>query len=246
MRTIDPARAGRLLQSLLVGLLTVLLVAIGVVMAPDLLTPSLRETFGLVRAQPLVAPGEGSYKFLATQRGTDDVPVGYDRCRTLHYVINFDGVPARFADGRFIHDAVQRISQASGLRFVYDGTSDQRRRTRSYRSGPILFSFDLVGDDPELDGASAIGGSATVMRHGHEVYSTGEVTFERDYFAKLASWTTGERQARAIALHEIGHVLGLDHVSDTGEIMNAYGGHMLDLGPGDLTGLRILGSIPCY
>jgi hypothetical protein len=246
VRTTGAARAGQVLQAVLVGVLASLLLALAMVAFPGLLSPDLRESLGLAAAEPSVPSGSDSYTFLAVQPGTRDQPVTYSSCRTLHYVINFDGAPARFADGRFIHDAVARMSVATGLRFTYDGTSTLRRQTRSYSSGPILFSFDDVADDPQLDGAAAIGGSATVVRHGHEVYSTGEVTFERDYFAKLASLTTGEAQARAIALHEIGHVVGLGHVHDPDEIMDAYGGHRLDLGPGDLNGLRIIGAVPCY
>ena len=239
-------RAGRVLETVLVCMLTLLLLAIGAVAFPALLGPRLRDTFGLASAQTVLGSGTGGYKFLVMEPGTHDVPVTYDSCKPLHYVINFNGAPARFADGQFIQDAVARISQASGLRFTYDGTSTLRRQTRSYESGPILFSFDDVADDPKLDGAAAIGGSAIVTHHGHRVYSTGEVTFERNYFAKIATWPYGEQEARAIALHEIGHVLGLDHVSDTDEIMNPSAGHVLDLGPGDLAGLRILGSGPCY
>ncbi len=43
----------------------------------------------------------------------------------------------------------------------------------------------------------------------------------------------------AIALHEIGHILGLDHVDDTTEIMNTYIATD-DLGDGDIAGAQFL------
>lgn len=49
----------------------------------------------------------------------------------------------------------------------------------------------------------------------------------------------GDLNFFAVSLHEIGHVLGLDHVDDTTEIMNDY---LVadDLGDGDITGIQIL------
>jgi hypothetical protein len=43
----------------------------------------------------------------------------------------------------------------------------------------------------------------------------------------------------AVALHEIGHVIGLDHVEDTSEIMNSFVSAN-GLGDGDLLGAQIL------
>ena len=44
-----------------------------------------------------------------------------------------------------------------------------------------------------------------------------------------------------MVLHELGHVMGLDHVKVDGELMESAGGGVTDFGPGDLEGLRILG-----
>jgi hypothetical protein len=41
--------------------------------------------------------------------------------------------------------------------------------------------------------------------------------------------------------HEFGHVVGLGHTSEWGELMNSSGGGMTDWGPGDLEGLTKLG-----
>ncbi len=80
---------------------------------------------------------------------------------------------------------------------------------------------------------------------GRVVYSTGAVTFRRSSFDAIADRLGGQAEARAIALHELGHVLGLAHVPDKNEIMYPSEGHTTDLGPGDRTGLKILGSGPC-
>ncbi len=48
-----------------------------------------------------------------------------------------------------------------------------------------------------------------------------------------------------MVLHELGHVLGLAHVDDRHEVMYEKGVRISDYGPGDLKGLKILGSGPC-
>ena len=226
--------------------LTLLLLATLMVVDPKLMPPFLEEALGLGPNGHVLAAGSGNYQFERVQPGTHDMPVTYDSCQTLHYVINFDGAPAAFRDGAFIRDAVREISQVSGLRFRYDGTSDLNYRTRNYQSGPILFSFDELPQAALYDRAVAMGGSTTPARAGRQVYSTGAVTFRRSSFEAIAGRLGGEEEAKAIALHEIGHVLGLAHVQDTNEIMYPSEGHTTDLGPGDRTGLRILGSGPCY
>jgi hypothetical protein len=45
-----------------------------------------------------------------------------------------------------------------------------------------------------------------------------------------------------IVQHELTHVLGLGHVREWGELMQNSGGGLTDFGPGDLEGLRHLGS----
>ncbi|WP_422677956.1 matrixin family metalloprotease [Blastococcus brunescens] len=46
-------------------------------------------------------------------------------------------------------------------------------------------------------------------------------------------------------LHEIGHLVGLDHVSDRTQLMYPSAGHTLDFASGDLAGLAALGDGEC-
>ena len=49
-------------------------------------------------------------------------------------------------------------------------------------------------------------------------------------------------QQGPVILHELGHLMGLGHVKTVGELMHPSGGGTVDLGPGDLEGLRQLGA----
>ncbi|MGJ9411746.1 matrixin family metalloprotease [Aeromicrobium sp. CF4.19] len=51
-------------------------------------------------------------------------------------------------------------------------------------------------------------------------------------------------RSRAVLLHELAHLVGLDHVDDTDELMYPTSGP-LEWGPGDLAGLEALGEGRC-
>ena len=56
----------------------------------------------------------------------------------------------------------------------------------------------------------------------------------------------GWASARAVVLHELGHLVGLGHVDAAGELMQPQGGpEITDWGPGDREGLAALGGSEC-
>ena len=59
----------------------------------------------------------GQYAFIDTR--PDGSPVRWNPCRPIHYVTNLERAPQNeFAD---IREAVRRVSEATCIRFVYDG-----------------------------------------------------------------------------------------------------------------------------
>ena len=56
----------------------------------------------------------------------------------------------------------------------------------------------------------------------------------------------GRAEVRSVVLHEIGHLLGLDHVGDTSQIMHEYSSpEVTTYQAGDLAGLEALGTGRC-
>jgi hypothetical protein len=49
-----------------------------------------------------------------------------------------------------------------------------------------------------------------------------------------------------VVLHELGHLVGLDHVRDRGELMFPTANDVVGYGPGDLQGLAALGRGACF
>ena len=67
-------------------------------------------------------------------------------------------------------------------------------------------------------------------------------------FNKAVSWSTngGTYDVQSVSLHELGHTIGLGHISDTKQIMNPYYTGSRSLGPGDMAGAQFLYGISGY
>lgn len=98
---------------------------------------------------------------------------------------------------------------------------------------------DLTGDVAGLGGGAAEGGVL-----GRSYYVTGGVALD------TAAFTNSEVAKRpqvmeAIVMHELAHVVGLNHVDEPSELMATTNSGQIDLGPGDREGLARLGTLPC-
>jgi len=257
-----PARRARgvvreLVHTLVVVTVTVVLTATAIAfLSPHLVPEPIAGALGLRPAPLGQAPevsGTGSHTFLQRQRTDPEAPVAYDPCREIHVEINPDQGPDDAVE--MVQEAMTTVGEATGLQFVYDGTTDDRPHwsgpTRPFglgRQDPVLVSFATSEEVSELKGRIAgIGGSASVTdERGHARYVTGQVTLDADSFDSLLDQSGGEERARAIVLHELGHLVGLGHVEDESELMHARNTGRTDFGPGDRIGLAELGQGRCF
>ncbi len=201
---------------------------------------------------PLAEPA-GAFEFSHTQREGDE-PVAFDPCRPIRYVVNPAGAPP--GGGELIRAAVERITAGTGLVFIDDGLSDERwsKEREPYqpdrygdRWAPVLISWSTEDEVPGLGGfiAGLGGGIARSDPDGRLGYVSGGAVIDRDDAERILAGPEGTEQVRVVIQHELGHVLGLGHVADETQVMNAAGSAVLDWGTGDLAGLHHLGSGPC-
>ncbi|WP_158580749.1 matrixin family metalloprotease [Cellulomonas rhizosphaerae] len=204
---------------------------------------------------PPEVPASTSYAFVATQAADtgEQVPVTWSPCRPIHFVINVDRAPDDFIPT--VGAVVEEVSAATGLDFVFDGLSDEPpvARRASYlpqRYGdqwaPVLVQFADELDNPELAGdVAGVGGPAFVAdpTTGTQSYVSGSVQLD---VTQLDEPDAGTEPAYVPVLrHELGHVIGLQHVTDDAQIMFPTTNDVRDYQDGDRAGLALLGAGPC-
>lgn len=195
----------------------------------------------------------GTYAFLHT--AADGSPIGYDPCRPVRYVVRPDGMPE--GGQELLDEAAAIVGEAAGLVLEYAGTTDEapaveRVLIQPERYGdawaPVLVAWADESTMPELaGGVVGVGGSAAVPgAHGQgEWLAGGRVVLDVPDLAAMLGSAGGRERARAMVVHELAHVLGLDHVDDPGELMYPVNAARVDLGPGDRAGLALVGQVAC-
>jgi hypothetical protein len=192
---------------------------------------------------PLTGPGgpppTPPYTFSQVNHG---VPVRWNPCAPLRYVVNMAGHDASFR--QVINEAVERLEAATGLPLVPIGDTtfmptNAAGTSKSAADGELVIA---LGDETQTDllpgqvvGRAGFVFSSTSILRASVVIDMGDV-------GSHAPWSsTG---VGPVLLHELAHAVGLDHVSDPTQLMNAVASDNgpVTYGAGDLTGLWQVGA----
>lgn len=207
---------------------------------------------GLPQGAARETPTSG-FRYLAHQ--SDRVtPVTWSPCRPIHYVVRAANQPA--GGSAILAAAFAAASKATGIRFILDGATDQgpvedppayQPDVYGQRWAPVVVDWATTQEVPDfgVDVAGEAGPLGTYTDTGETVWVSGRVSLDAAYFRGLVGTEKGRRQAQAIVMHELGHLMGLAHVNDKRQLMFPQAGSTMAYGPGDLAGLQSLGRGPC-
>jgi hypothetical protein len=168
-------------------------------------------------------------------------------------VVNADLAPHGYIE--LVDSVLAEVSEVSGLVFEvedYDVDEHADVERPAYdpdrygdRWSPVLIAWSTPRDFPPLEG--------DIIGWGGSDYAQdkGEPGFQRHWYVSgtvtLDASELGDDdliEQRLTLLHEMGHVLGLDHVDDRNQQMYPYS-VANGLGDGDLRGFAVVGAGAC-
>jgi hypothetical protein len=201
------------------------------------------------RLLPAASPpaGSGGYKLRSSGR--------WDPCEPITYrVAGTSPVPGGDV---LLESAIAEVSRDTGLKFVDGGSTTEtpREGRRVYEPSlypqqwaPVLVAWTDQQTVPRLrGGVDGLGGDGTVNIQGNRVAVSGIVYLDGP---DLLDWLTvahGRQHVRQVMLHELGHLVGLEHMQTKTSVMYPEGRPQgpVDYSPGDRRGLAAAGSGPC-
>lgn len=197
----------------------------------------------------LEAPPAGSFAFMATEaRGH---PVRWNPCAPVPIVFNPAwGPPNARAE---LDAAVAELRAATGLNIYVEGTTNEPASvSRSSvdlnrygaRYSPILVAFsDPLRISALAGGIVGLGGPTNVLGPDGRVAVSGLVIIDGPQALGLSlGWLTGVSMSKVFA-HELGHVIGLGHTSDSSQLLAPIiPSRPGSFGSGDRAGLGYLGA----
>ena len=213
------------------------------------------------RQLPLVttSPG-GDFDFLVDH--IRSYPLRFDPCQPIRWVIN----PSYEPDGarQILFDAFDEVQELTGLLFVFEGETDESfekpRDARNFDGGehlwkPVIVRYldaeqfnEAAGTHLAVDSYEGL--ALPDYAHTREtprrpIIITGEIEFNKDTTDKHTEDGNAE-ELRWLFLHEIAHLIGLDHVDRPSSLLYEEGSFARDaLIVGDLHAFALAGAATC-
>jgi len=178
-------------------------------------------------------------------------PLRWDACTPIRFVLNPRNAPEEAEQD--LRTALEILARATGLQLVLAGLTDEEPDARralvtQERSGvvwqPVLVAWVRPGEIAvgltALDRGIAL---PVAVRDGdREAYVTGQVILNADRDDLRPGFGDRKDAIGATLLHELAHLLGLDHVDDPQQLLSVDPGQgPVELGSGDRAGLELLG-----
>lgn len=185
-------------------------------------------------------------------RAQDGSVLRWDACRPLELVVSRHHLDdERRAD---VAEAVHRLREASGLELVVVGETEEKPRgdrslvtmtDRGWTWAPILIGWvrPHETDLPLLMIDRGVALPIAVRDGGREAFVTGQIALNAARTDLRSGFADRSDAWGSTLLHELGHLIGLDHVDDPRQLMSAApGAGPVVFGAGDLAGFERIGA----
>ncbi|WP_291378247.1 matrixin family metalloprotease [Demequina sp.] len=202
-------------------------------------------------APAVIAETSGEWKL---REVTEGGAVLHDPCIPIRWAISTDRMP--LGADEVVHEAVAEVAARTGLVWESVGYSgapavfDREPLVKQvkWRWAPVVIGWSTEGESADLAGRTSGVGGPMVTRGAYgtdEYLRSGTVLLDLADFPDDLSNEADRATAKALVMHELGHVVGLDHVDDMSELMFPSVTSTVEWGPGDLAGLASAGAGQC-
>jgi hypothetical protein len=220
-------------------------------------------TVATVLTGGVTAHADPAFQLQMAMTGQGEFPIRWNPCQTeITYKVNTElarekgrsAASARTQARTEITRAFGDIAEATGITFRYTGTTDEIPTSDDWweKQGTdeeIVVAYvdrDKSSTRSSLLSSGAWGEGGQVYSYEGETVISGRgfAVFDRDKARQMrAGFGSGARRGNLV-LHELGHVMGLDHVSDKDQLMYPTLSSKTPNGfaAGDLAGLAKLGQ----
>lgn len=210
-------------------------------------TRSARTASAATFAARTATTGSTSYAFSTV---LDGAPVRFDPCTTIRWTANVASGPAGGLD--VLKASVARVAALTGTSWEFVGTT-ATKPTAGYlptsaqaQYPPVLIGWTdgassdlLAGQAKSVLGMTRTAWFGVQTAEGKKIAATRGAVIALDRTDALP--LKGSNSWSAVALHELGHTMGLGHVADRTQLMASVLPAVTDLQAGDRAGLAKLG-----
>lgn len=191
-------------------------------------------------AKPYMVPPADHSSYSFSRTFANGSPHRFSSCRIVRWQISSSNAPAGAEE--LLKLAFAKTEAATGIDFEFAGWTSETVDTRvsntaNYRDGglwkPILVDFGLQPQNSSMCGSAGCGYMYTI---------NGQIVSGALIMNKSLPMAWGEPNGLGeVAIHEIGHVVGLGHISDSDQVMYPYASTLTEYHSGDLRGLWYVG-----
>lgn len=182
---------------------------------------------------PPVSPTSGEFNLLIEQPGFG--VIRWDPCRPIRYLVNSELASAEQIF--FMNQGIAKIEQATGIDFEYAGQTSGGHEldVPAGHAADAVLVFSSRALSSQLVGNVGVGGPVV------NFYSSGRARMQSGGVA-VDTEQMDDGNQHLVWVHELAHMLNLDHVADPSELMAPFLFEQSDLGPGDREGLWTVGA----